>query len=208
MSIIKPKRANKLRLLNDKFRAKNAPIAATGMEILGLLPGTISIGEEDYALFNDRMTVSWFDEDNVDVSTGDILFTIQLKANETGDLNHAISINSSITEAELYVDGEKTLVPELRIDQPGGVDELTILSCSPNPWKDETRISFYLPQADQVTYSLSDVNGKRIKSFSENLNAGYQSLTLKSSDFAARGMIFLEIRVGQYAAVERMIVLD
>ena len=33
MSIIKPSRANKLKLFNDKFNAKNAPMAATGMEI-------------------------------------------------------------------------------------------------------------------------------------------------------------------------------
>jgi hypothetical protein len=181
---------------------------ATGMEIVGILPGAISIGEDDYALFNDQMTVSWFDENNVDLSSGDILFTIQMRANESGDLIHSLSINSSITEAELYVNGEKTFVPELKIDQQGGRDELAIISCSPNPWRDETRISYYLPQSDDVTYTLTDVNGKRLKSFSEDLNAGYQSLTIKSSDFAARGTIFLEIRAGKFAVVERMVVLE
>lgn len=198
-----------IRIASDqKLTGFQFTLAATGMEILGLLPGTISVGEEDYALFNDQMTVSWFDEDNVNVSIGDILFTIQLKAHETGDLNHALSINSSITEAELYVDGEKTLVPELRIAQPDGLDELAILSYSPNPWKEETKISFYLPQSDCVIYTLTDINGRRIKSFSENLNAGYQSLTLKSSDFINRGMIFLEIRAGKEAVVQKMIVMD
>ena len=32
INIIKPNKANKLKLLNDKFNAKNAPIAATGIE--------------------------------------------------------------------------------------------------------------------------------------------------------------------------------
>ena len=182
--------------------------AAKGLEIISLLPGAISIGPDDYALFHDQMTVSWFDENNVDLSSGDILFTIQLRAHEAGDLSHTLSINSSITEAELYVNGEQTFVPELRIANPDARDELSILSCSPNPWKDETMISFYLPKSDRVTYTLTDVNGKRVTSFSENVSAGYQSLILKSSDFAARGMIFLEVRAGQYAALERMIVLD
>ncbi|MBK9105735.1 MAG: hypothetical protein IPL92_14495 [Saprospiraceae bacterium] len=183
-------------------------LAANGMEIIGLLPGAISIGDDDYALFNDQMTVSWFDEDNVALSAGDVLFTIQLRAHEAGDLSNSLSINSSITEAELYVDGEQTFVPELRMDSPDSRGELAILSCSPNPWKDETRVSFYLPQSDQVTYTLTHVNGKRIKSFSENVSAGYQSLILKSSDFAARGMIFLEIRAGKCVAVKKMIVLE
>jgi hypothetical protein len=178
------------------------------MEIIGLLPGAISIGEDDYALFNDRMTVSWFDENNVDLSSGDILFTIRMRANQSGDLTHCLSINSSFTEAELYVNGEQTFLPELRIDQPVANDELAILSSSPNPWKDETTVSFYLPKSDDVTYTLTDVNGKMLKSFSENVSAGYQSLTIKSSDFAARGMIFLEIRAGKFAAVERMIVFE
>ena len=32
INIIKPSKANKLKLLNDKFSAKNAPITATGIE--------------------------------------------------------------------------------------------------------------------------------------------------------------------------------
>lgn len=119
--------------------------AAIGFEFIGLLPGAITIGEDDYALFNDQMTVSWFDENNVALSAGDVLFTIQLRAHEAGDLSHALSINSSITEAELYVDGEHTFVPELRIDSLDSRGELAILSCSPNPWKDETRVSFICP---------------------------------------------------------------
>lgn len=183
-------------------------LTAAGMEIIGLLPGNISIGTDDYALFNDRMTISWFDENNIDVLKDDVLFTIQLRAIASGDISQSLSINSDITEAELYVDGEQTFVPQLKIDGPDSRDELSILSCSPNPWKDESRVSFYLPQPGQVTYTITDVNGKRLKSFSENVIAGYQSLILKSSDFANRGMIFVEISAGKEVAAQKMIVLD
>ena len=181
---------------------------ATGLEFIRLLPGAISIGEDNYALFNDRMTVSWFDENNVNLSPGDILFTIQLRANESGDLAHSLSINSSITDAELYIDGEQTFVPQLRIDQTGGKNELDILSCSPNPWKEETTVSFYLPESDQVSFTLFDVSGREIFSTTTYVKSGYHQNQLNSSDFKARGMLLLEIKTPTHSEVIKLIVTE
>ena len=183
-------------------------LSATGMECIGLLPGAISIGEDNYALFNDRMTMSWFDVNSVDLSPDDILFTIQLRANESGELAHSLSINSSITDAELYGDGEQIFVPQLIIDQTDLKNELDILSCFPNPWKDETTVSFYLPESDQVSFTLFDVSGREIFSTTSNLKSGHHQHQIKSSDFKARGMLLLEIKTSKHSKVMKLVLAE
>ena len=106
------------------------------------------------------------------------------------------------------MDGEQTYEPQLRIDQAGGQNELDILSCFPNPWKDETTISFYLPESDQVTFTLFDVSGREIFSTTSNLKSGHHQHQLKSSDFKARGMLLLEIKTSKHSEVMKMIVAE
>jgi hypothetical protein len=198
-----------IRISSDqKLTGFQFTLQAADLEFIGLLPGAISMGEDNYALFNDRMTVSWFDENNVDLSPGDILFTIQLRANESGDLAHSLSINSSITDAELYTDGEQTYVPHLRIAQTGGQNVLDILSCSPNPWKEETTVSFYLPESDEVSVTLFDVSGREILSSTTHMKSGNHQYQLKSSDFKERGMLLLEIKTSKHSQVLKLIVVE
>ena len=52
-----------IRISSDqKLTGFQFTLQTKGLEIIGLLPGAISIGEDNYALFHDQMTVSWFDE--------------------------------------------------------------------------------------------------------------------------------------------------
>ena len=182
-------------------------LSATGMELVDVLPGRIAITEAEYALFGNKMTVSWFDENNVDVAADDVLFTLVLKAKQDGNVSQSLSINSDITEAEIYLNGEQTFLPVLNVDNPIKGSELKIVSCSPNPWKDETTVSFYLPETNNVTYNVMDVNGRKIFTNEEYLNEGYHFYTLRATDFSARGMLFLEINSGGNTVVQKMVVL-
>ena len=181
---------------------------ANGMEILDVVPGSIPLTDGEYALFGDKMTVSWFNERNVDVSADEILFTLVMRAKQAGNLSQSLSINSDITEAEIYLDDEQTFVPVLQVVNPIAEAELVIASCAPNPWKDESTVFFYLPESSNVTYNVIDVNGRKIFSESEFLKEGFHSYTLKASDFSLRGMVILEIGSGKISVVQKMVVLE
>ncbi len=182
-------------------------IATTGMEIIRILPGIVDVNDEDYALFGDRCTMSWFDENTIDVSLDDVLFTIQLRATEAGRLSQSLSINSEITEAELYGTNDETFQPVLAI-QHEAERQLELLSCFPNPWKDHTLIQFYLPDSDLVTVALFDATGRRIQIANEFLLKGYHQHEISSSDFPDRGLLFVEISTPESKVFQKMIVLE
>ena len=183
-------------------------LKAIGLEIVDVLPGSIPLTDEEYALFGDKMTIAWFDEDNVNVTADEVLFTLVLKAKQVGNLRQSISINSDITDAEIYLDGEQTYVPVMNVVSPGAEAALEILSCAPNPWKDQTTLFFYLPAFGYVTYNVIDVNGRKIYSDHEYLTEGYHNYTLKAADFSARGILFLEVNAGGSRMVEKMVLME
>ena len=183
-------------------------MAVSGMEIINIQPGVIAINEENYALFGDQFTMSWFDENNIDVFANDVLFTIQLRATSAGNLNQSLAINSDITDAELYLENEEIFLPVLTFQNESVGDGLEIISCTPNPWKEETNIKFYLPESDQVVFSLFDVAGRKVFAATQYLKNGNHEFQLNTSCFADRGMMFFEISTSIEKVVRKMIVLD
>ena len=183
-------------------------LKAIGLEIVDVLPGSIPLTDGEYALFGDKMTIAWFDEDNVDVTADEVLFTLVLKAKQGGNLSQSIQINSDITDAEIYLGGEQTFIPVLNVINPGAEAALQIMSCAPNPWKDETTLFFYLPEPSDVIYNVIDVNGRKIYSDHQYLTEGYHNYTLKAADFSARGILFLEVNAGGSRMVEKMVLME
>jgi hypothetical protein len=183
-------------------------LAAAEMEIMNIVPGKIRIGDEHYAILDDKMTISWFDENSVEVEKDEVLFALQLRAKKSGALGHSLSINSDITEAEIYLDGAQTFLPVLVVQNQDNIRSLEIISCYPNPWKEQTSIQFYLPESDYVTVSLFDATGRRIQSSSELLPGGYHQHQISSAKFPDRGIVFVEISTPEHNVIQRMIVLD
>jgi hypothetical protein len=183
-------------------------INASGMEFLDLLPGSIQLGVENFALFGDKATISWFDENNLNVSAGDVLFTVLARTKEGGNPSQSLTINSEITEAELYLENEETYIPQLVIHDPNNEGTLHLMSVAPNPWKDEATVNFFLPEADQVTFTLFDVSGREVYAHSTFLNGGNHQYQLNASDFSARGMMFFEINTSKEKSFQKMIVLE
>ncbi len=193
---------------DQKLTGFQFTLNAKGMEIINIISGQVAVSEDHYALFTDKMTISWFDQNTVNISSNEELFTIQLRANESGTLSQSLSINSDITDAELYLSGDQTFLPVLAVENQNDDRLLEIVSCLPNPWTNQTLVHFYLPESDQVTFTLFDATGRQIWTSAENLIKGHQQYLIRSSDFSDRGMIFFEISTMKHKEVQKMIVLD
>jgi hypothetical protein len=183
-------------------------LAASGMEFLNIIPGQVALSDENFVMYNDKMTVSWFDENTIDVAADAVLFTLQLRATKSGNIGQALSLNSEITEAEIYLADEETLLPFLNVHDQHAEDKLHIISCAPNPWKVETMINFYLPKSDQVNFTLTDISGREISSTTSYLKKGCHQHHLKLSDFQGRGILFFRINTSTMSEITKMIVVE
>lgn len=132
------------------------------------------------------------------------------------NLSMAITGVSGYTNLECYlnclsdaiVNGNNTAtcsivlnVNELLINQQA----ITLFQNIPNPFINETTISFNLPQSEHVDLTILDFLGRPIKTLiSKNCHAGTHSVVLNTSELSA-GVYFYELRTPKNVVVKKMI---
>ncbi len=85
-------------------------------------------------------------------------------------------------------------------------EELTVrdLTVFPNPFQNETRVSFDLVKSDRVQISLVDITGKQISSYDYGqMGAGYQEVKV-SAENVASGMYFLSVQIGDTKTIRKV----
>ena len=88
-----------------------------------------------------------------------------------------------------------------------GVEQLQLFQNQPNPFGDETSISFYLPEGGKATLSIYDVSGKLLHEIRGDYKQGMNIEEISSSDLQP-GMLYYQLSTATETATKRMIVLD
>jgi hypothetical protein len=86
----------------------------------------IDLADDDYALFGDKMTMSWFTLEDVTVHPDDIVFTVKAVAKQAGTLQQSLHLNSDITDAEFYSANGEIFIPKI-VTKPTSEDQLCYL---------------------------------------------------------------------------------
>ena len=151
---------------------------------------------------NRAITTSWDGE----TSTGD-LFTLVLYANNDAQLSEVLNISSRYTQAEAYSTTDEQM--EVAINFGGTVAEagFKLYQNTPNPFQGETRIGFDMPQAEEGTLTVFDINGKALKVVRRTFDKGYNEVRFKSNQLPA-GVLSYTVTAGEYSATKKMINID
>lgn len=181
-------------------------IADPDLEFLDASSSGINLGPEDFSLFNDKITMSWFDEKGIQFSDKDVVFTLKARAKSNGYLQNNFSISSDITEAEMYNMDNEIFIPKLVIEDK--FSPILSFSADPNPWKDESTITFYLSHSGIATVDIYDLNGRVIFTKRESFNIGTNVICIHSTDFPERGILFYSIKTGDSVISNKMIVMN
>ncbi|MGB4849239.1 MAG: T9SS type A sorting domain-containing protein, partial [Saprospiraceae bacterium] len=156
----------------------------------------------------DKMTLSWFKEDGFLPSKGDILFTIKAKAKRNGEVHENLSINSDITEAEQYGMHDEIFKPVLRAPESKSDDHIIVFAPEPNPWREKTTIPFELKESGTISFELFDLNGSSLYRTKGKYGKGKNEITISSSDFTSRGLMYYTVNTSGFSSIQKMIVLD
>ncbi len=176
------------------------------LEFLDVSSSSIDLGPEDFAMFNDKITMSWFSEKGIQFSDKDVVFTLKARAKLNGSLRNNLSINSDITEAEMYNTDNEIFIPRLVIEDK--FNPIISSSPEPNPWKDESAITFYLSHSGIATFDIYDLNGRVIFTKTESFNIGKNIIRIYSTDFPERGLLFYAIKTEDNVISNKMIVIN
>jgi len=178
------------------------------LDFLDIASGTMNMSEENFALFDDKMTVSWFNEDGLKTKQGEVLFTIKARAKRNGDLHQSLSINSDITEAEMYGINDEIFTPVLKPSQSVIENDLVAYTPEPNPWREKTIIPFYLKEAGAIHFEIFDLNGSSVYTSKGTYGPGKNEITLSSSDLTARGLLYFVLNTTTTTSIHKMIILN
>jgi Secretion system C-terminal sorting domain len=74
----------------------------------------------------------------------------------------------------------------------------------PNPFSQETTISFTLPETNKAVLTVFDITGREVFSVNKGFKTGYNEVILNKSVFQNTGTYFYRLTTDKYVAVKRL----
>lgn len=108
--------------------------------------------------------------------------------------------------------GNNIYLDDIVISVTTGVEHLILnnlnLSIAPNPFANETKLSFFLVQPAYVTIDITDILGRKLKTIAnEQMNAAAHQININNNQAELKnGIYFLRMNIGGVQKVERLIV--
>lgn len=177
---------------------RGTSLAALGSDILNLK-------DEYFTIANDELRISWTNDYAQEVA-GETLFFLDLEVNGN-EIPVLKTVNKNILP-EYYSASFETTAIALSQEALESEIGLTVRQNQPNPFTDQTVISFTLPKAEQVEFSITDISGKVIRRSSQVYNKGLNTIRIQSGDLGGTGVFYYSITTATAKETKRMIVLN
>ncbi|MEO0778788.1 MAG: T9SS type A sorting domain-containing protein, partial [Bacteroidota bacterium] len=75
----------------------------------------------------------------------------------------------------------------------------------PNPFQEETTLSFYLPEDSPLILRIFDPTGRLVQQFRGQFAAGYHERTIYRTDLDNEGLFIVRLETPQHTATQKMI---
>ncbi len=175
-------------------------LSLDGLSFESILENNDWIGEENIAVMDDKnVTFSWNDINPIDLDAKEI--SLRFTATKSGNINEAISVNSSYTKAEAYT--SSLSIADVVIEREN--ISYVLHQNEPNPFMVATRIAFELPRAQEATISIYDMAGKVIKTISGNYQKGLNEIVIEKSELGASNVYYYQLEAGEFTETKKMI---
>ncbi len=127
-----------------------------------------------------------------------------LAASVTGDTLYVAEGLEATASLRLVISPTATNVDDVDAQVP---DDIRLLQNYPNPFREETSISFTLASSDQVQIDVFDVLGRRVKTVASGIFASGQHTVLWDGAGEMAGVYYYRLQTESYSATQRMIML-
>jgi len=91
-------------------------------------------------------------------------------------------------------------------------NSITLMKNFPNPFRDETTISFYLPYSQKATVEIYNIKGQKVKTLvNEKQTTGEHQIIWDGRDSLGKpvssGIYFYKMKSGRYTSTKKMILM-
>ncbi len=160
-------------------------------------------GEGNYNILNENsVATAWASSKSASDNT---IFTLILKAKKQVSTKDLVSLNSGFSDNLGYntEGGEK----HLQLSFTGEKLEKLAFDLHqnrPNPFSQETTISFILPETNTAELSIFDITGRQVYTLRRDFSKGYNEVILNKTVLQNTGVYFYRLQSDKYSAVKRM----
>lgn len=184
------------------------------LDFVGFEAGKLNVTEEHFGFSRldiGRITSSWNTNGPLDLNADDVLFTLTFRAKSNASLSEAVSINSSRIAAEAYTTEVNAINLGLVFNTGNGIVTAAtyeLFQNEPNPFANETKISFSLPEAMNATIRVFDVTGKVVRLIEGDFAKGLNNVIVKKSELPNAGVLYYQLEAGDFKATKKMVIID
>jgi hypothetical protein len=192
---------------NEKALGYQFSLQYEGLELVAIEP-IQGVNKEDFAIFKaeNTLTTSYFGNKQA-------IFALTFRANVTGKLSKILNLSSRITTAEAYsLEAEKQAVA-LTFRSAAGTQTnvevgFELYQNTPNPFQNTTVIGFNLPANSEATLRIFDETGRTLLTKKGNYTKGYNNLLIRREELKSdAGLLFYEVKTGDYQEIRKMVIL-
>ncbi|HMR88442.1 MAG TPA: HYR domain-containing protein [Saprospiraceae bacterium] len=171
--------------------------------------GAIKVAENNIGVIqNDKITISIASETAITLSEDEVLFTIVVNATSDADVRDLVAITSDVTPAEAYFGSDYTTSKVVLMPRSSIQEDITLYQNVPNPFKGQTTVSFYMPNAADVVLNLHDLTGRLMTSKSITALKGMNEVLFTKDQLVPSGVMYYTLTCGDYTATKKMIIIE
>lgn len=134
----------------------------------------------------------------------DILFTLQFRARQAAQLREAFNLGELAIAQQK--DGNSTTLA-LQFTDAALSPIFALHPNVPNPFQQETTLSFQLPEATSGVVRIYDLAGKLLWQYQGDFVKGYNQILVTRKSLTAQGLLLYTLETPQHRATGKMVVL-
>lgn len=180
-----------------------------GTFLPGKIRDTMHINALNVPVGRYRLTVTVFDHCNNSSTCVDTFVLIcdvsQQNSMANGDVIHTVKPNPSRAMPENHQENDIFSPLDLS-GNPLSEEKFELYQNRPNPFRSNTVIGFYLPNAEIARLKIYDIQGRLLKFVERRYPKGYNQVELTAMDLQMTGVLYYQLDTENFSATRRMIV--
>ena len=131
------------------------------------------------------------------------LFSLIIRTKSNVQLSEVLGISSRYTSAEAYYNKNEQLDVHLSFDDKESIQSgFKLYQNTPNPFRNDTQIGFWLPETTDITLRIHDVNGKVIRLIQQKYESGEHQVRIEG---LPGGVFYYTLESEGFRATKKMI---
>ena len=185
---------------------------ASALNYEGYSRGALQLDESFFgtlAVESGQLSTMWFaTAAQKQMTTMDVLYTLEFTAMADGYLSDYLNITEDYIASEAVTRAEEQTEVNLEYRSSTTADAgVVFYQNRPNPFSNETDISFSLPEASEATITILDISGKIILAKTGYFDKGLNVVKLQASELNSDGVLIYRLETEDFVQMKKMILV-